>query len=62
MWVYNTDGKNLLNAHTISEEEGDGLTREERMEFFKNRCFVVTTTQDQDLWPFDDRLAEPSYS
>jgi hypothetical protein len=61
-WIYNADGKNLLNADAMSEEDGDGLTKEERAELCKNRCFIVTSKQDQDLWPFDDRLEETAYS
>jgi hypothetical protein len=57
-WIYNADGKNLLNADTMSEEDRDGLTKKERAELCKNRCFIVTSKQDQDLWPFDDRLEE----
>ncbi len=59
MWIYNADGKNLLNAQTISEPDEEGLTLEERVELCRNRCFIVTSKQDQDLWPFDDRLEEP---
>jgi hypothetical protein len=59
-WIYNADGKNLLNAKWTSEKEDrDGLTEEERVELCKNRCFIVTSKQDQDLWPFDDRVEEP---
>jgi hypothetical protein len=62
IWVYNADRENLLNVDTTSEEDRDGLTHEERVELCKNRCFIVTSKQDQDLWPFDDRLEEPTYS
>jgi hypothetical protein len=61
-WIYNADGKNLLNAPTILEKDRDGLTHEERVELCKYRCFIVTSKQDQDLWPFDDRLEEPANS
>jgi hypothetical protein len=61
-WIYNADGKNLLNAPAISEGDRDGLTHEERVELCKNRCFIITSKQDEDLWPFDDRLEEPVYS
>jgi hypothetical protein len=61
-WIYNADGKNLLNVPAISEEDRDGLTHEERVELCKNRCFIITSKQDEDLWPFDDQLEEPVYS
>src|SRR5262249_44186431 len=60
-WIYNVDGKNLLNASTIPEDGRDGLAHEERVELCKNRCFLVTSKEDQDLWPFDDRLDESAY-
>ena len=59
IWIYNADGKKLLNADSTPEEDRDGLTKEERVELCKNRCFIVTAKQDEDLWPFDDRLEEP---
>jgi hypothetical protein len=61
-WVYNADGQNLLNANTMSEgEDRDGLSKEERTELCRNRCFIVTPKEDQNLWPYDDRFEEPSY-
>ncbi len=63
MWVFhNADGHNLLNAHAVKEADRDGLTPDERVELCKNRCFVVTSKQDEDLWPFDNRLDEPCTS
>ncbi len=59
MWIYNANGKCLLNGQLMPEEDRDGLTQEERMELCKNRCFIVTSKQNDDLWPFDDRIEEP---
>lgn len=60
--VYNADGKNLLNSTPISEPDRDGLTLAERVELCRNRCFVVTSRQDEDLWPFYDRFEKPACS
>ncbi len=57
-WIYNEDGTNLLNARATPEKDRDGLTNLERMELCRNRCFIVISKPDQDLFPFDDRLEE----
>jgi hypothetical protein len=58
-WIYNADGTNLLDVD-VSVDDRDGLTRDERIELCRNRCFIVTSKADRDLWPFDDRLDEPA--
>lgn len=61
-WIYNADGKNFLNAQAVSEQDRDGLSREQRVELCRNRCFIKTSKQDDhDLWPFDDRFEEPAW-
>jgi hypothetical protein len=61
-WFYNVDGKNSLSdaaAPAIGGELGrmiaaENLTPRERIELCRNRCFVVTKKNGDDLWPFDD--------
>ena len=60
--VYNADGKNRLNADPTSENDRNGLTPEQRIELCQNRCFIVTSKEHHDLWPFDDRYEEPVWS
>jgi hypothetical protein len=60
-WIYNADGTNLLNAD-VSGDDRDGLTRDERIELCRNRCFIITSRHDRDLWPYDDRFEEPADS
>lgn len=56
---YNVDGRNSLNAPKESEfDQEDGLTIEQRIELCKNRCFVVTSADDDDLHPFHERFEE----
>lgn len=59
-YVYNADGKNLLNSPSAAEPDRDGLTPEQRSELCCNRCFIVTTKEDSDLWPYDDRFEKPA--
>lgn len=60
MLVYNADGTNSLNSPRAPAEDRDGLTHEERVELCKNRCFITTSKEDHDLWPYDDHIEEPS--
>lgn len=58
-WFYNVDGRNSLNAPKDSElDQEDGLTLEQRIELCKNRCFVVSSVNDDDLYPFNERFEE----
>lgn len=59
MRYYHVDGKNSLNVAAPAEPDRDGLTPKERIELCRNRCFVVTTKNGDDLWPYDDRYEEP---
>jgi len=58
MRFYNIDGGHCLN-HLPSEADRDGLTINDRIELCKNRCVIVTTKRDDDLWPFGDCYQEP---
>ncbi|WP_437938226.1 hypothetical protein [Sorangium sp. So ce341] len=53
---HNVDGKRELGVLGPTNEDDDGLTREERVELLTNRCFIFTTKPHDDLWPYDDRL------
>jgi hypothetical protein len=51
---YNVDGKINLNEPIADRDQRDDHSREQRIELLVNRCFVKTTRDDRDLWPFDD--------
>jgi hypothetical protein len=58
--LYNINGKNSLNE-LPTEEDRDKLTPLERLELCRNRCFIITSKQHSDLWPYDDRYEEESH-
>lgn len=60
-WIYNADGKTLLNEQCASLIDQDGLTTAERIELCRNRCFITTMKNDDDLYPYDDRFEEAAY-
>lgn len=53
---YNVDGKHDLASFALPAEDRFGHTRNERIELLTHRCFIATTKQHDDLWPYDDRL------
>lgn len=53
---YNVDGEHDLLAEDLIVDEESALTRSERIELVVNRCFVLTSKPNADLWPYDDRL------
>ncbi len=57
-YIYNVDGTKQLNARAGASRDEDGLTRAERIEHCKFRCFVVSRKPDHDLWPYVDRYEE----
>ena len=53
----NVDGEHDLASGTLVPlDEEDRLTREQRIELLTHRCFVLTTKDSTDLWPWDDTL------
>lgn len=65
-YYYNVDvdsrTRNNLNDEmiTFDSSDDDSLTRLERIELVKNRCFILAQVQpDNDLWPYDDFFKEP---
>lgn len=52
----NVDGKNDLATREPPADENSGMTLAERVEMVINRCFIQSTTNSEDLWPWDDRL------
>lgn len=56
--IYNADGTNVLKPTAQSREDRDGLKFEERVELCRNRCWIITSKDDSDLWPYDDRFEE----
>ena len=54
---FNVDGRDDLSEVVAGELDEYGLTLEERKELVANRCFVVTTKDGSDLFPYDDRLS-----
>lgn len=64
---YNVDGRISLSPEIVPDraEEGDlgmddDLTRSEKIERLTHRCFVRTTKDGSDRWPFNDTFAEPA--
>lgn len=45
-----------LAAREPPADENSGMTLAERVEMVINRCFIQSTTNSEDLWPWDDRL------
>ncbi|WP_431286285.1 hypothetical protein [Roseateles chitinivorans] len=54
---FNVDGRDDLSEVESGTLDEYGLTVEERKELVVNRCFVVTTKDGSDLFPYDDRLS-----
>lgn len=50
------DGKHDLAELEPGIESDRGLTPEERTEMLLHRCFVTTTKQHHDQWPYYDKL------
>jgi hypothetical protein len=54
---FNVDGENDLSKLQAEARDEFGLSPEERMELLANRCFVVNTKDNGDLFPYDDRFS-----
>ena len=61
--MFNVDGALDLGAPAPPSDprlrellEAFPLSRDDRVELLVNRCFVRTTSPDDDLWPYDDTL------
>ncbi len=61
-YAFNADGFNekldLSFAVDSSDDRMNGMEKESRFEFLKNRCITTGFIDDSDLWPFDDFLEE----
>jgi len=56
-WLfYNVDGDNAL--WSPEEPDRDKLTRDQRLELCRNRCFLKSDVEDGDLFPYFDRWME----
>lgn len=56
--IYNFDGDMLLNDPAATEKDWNPLTAAERLELCKNRCFIMSKTDDSDLYPYEYRFEE----
>lgn len=57
---FNGDGRRDLASLAPEARDGGGLDRAQRAELLMHRGFVVTSlSADDDLWPYEDRLAVP---
>lgn len=54
---FNVDGKVDLATLRAGEHNEDGLSPDERMELVANRCFVITTKDSDDQFPYEDRFS-----
>jgi len=54
---FNVDGDVDLDKLRKGVLNREGLSVEERKELVANRCFVVTTKDDADQFPYDDRFS-----
>ena len=59
-FYYNVDGSTdaLDPAEGQGVASGEGLRPEERVELLVNRCFILSETPHEDLWPYDDTFSE----
>ncbi|HET7154388.1 MAG TPA: hypothetical protein VFI87_03365, partial [Hyphomicrobiaceae bacterium] len=53
---FNVDGKTDLSKVRGEVRNDEGLSPEERIELVVNRCLVVTTKDDADQFPYNDRF------
>jgi hypothetical protein len=54
---FNVDGEDDLSQLAVGTIDEDGINLEERRELVANRCFVVTTKDGSDLFPYRDRFS-----
>jgi len=57
--IYNFDGNVLLNGDSISDDWRDKLTHSERVELVRHRSFILSSSPDEGLFPWDYRYEEP---